>query len=67
MLHLEGAVYVLRLGFLDGKEGLIFHFLQGCWYRYTENVGTLHNGTFYTEVGSLPIHFTHGIICLTAL
>jgi glycosyltransferase involved in cell wall biosynthesis len=26
--------YVLRLGFLDGKEGLIFHFLQGCWYRF---------------------------------
>lgn len=26
--------YVLRLGFLDGKEGLIFHFLQGFWYRF---------------------------------
>lgn len=26
--------YVIRLGFLDGKEGLIFHFLQGCWYRF---------------------------------
>ncbi len=26
--------YVFRLGFLDGKEGLIFHFLQGCWYRF---------------------------------
>jgi len=26
--------YVVRLGFLDGKEGLIFHFLQGCWYRF---------------------------------
>ena len=26
--------YFLRLGFLDGKEGLIFHFLQGCWYRF---------------------------------
>lgn len=25
--------YFLRLGFLDGKEGLIFHFLQGFWYR----------------------------------
>jgi hypothetical protein len=23
--------YVLRLGFLDGKQGLAFHFLQGCW------------------------------------
>ncbi len=26
--------YVLRLGFLDGVEGLIFHFLQGCWFRF---------------------------------
>src|SRR5205807_2489929 len=26
--------YFLRLGFLDGPEGLIFHFLQGGWYRF---------------------------------
>jgi glycosyltransferase involved in cell wall biosynthesis len=26
--------YVVRMGFLDGKEGLVFHFLQGCWYRF---------------------------------
>lgn len=26
--------YVLRFGFLDGKEGLVFHFLQGLWYRF---------------------------------
>ncbi|MBI2881126.1 MAG: glycosyltransferase family 2 protein [Candidatus Tectomicrobia bacterium] len=26
--------YWLRFGFLDGKEGLIFHFLQGFWYRF---------------------------------
>lgn len=26
--------YVIRLGFLDGKEGFAFHFLQGFWYRY---------------------------------
>ena len=25
--------YVLRLGFLDGKEGFIFHVLQSFWYR----------------------------------
>jgi hypothetical protein len=24
---------VLRLGFLDGKEGFIFHFLQALWFR----------------------------------
>ena len=26
--------YVIRLGFLDGKPGATFHFLQGFWYRY---------------------------------
>lgn len=26
--------YFLRLGFLDGYEGLAFHFLQGLWYRF---------------------------------
>jgi glycosyltransferase involved in cell wall biosynthesis len=25
--------YFVRLGFLDGKEGFVFHFLQGFWYR----------------------------------
>jgi len=26
--------YFIMLGFLDGKEGLIWHFLQGFWYRF---------------------------------
>jgi glycosyltransferase involved in cell wall biosynthesis len=26
--------YFLKLGFLDGKEGLAFHFLQGCWNQF---------------------------------
>lgn len=26
--------YFFRLGFLDGREGLIYHFLQGYWYRF---------------------------------
>lgn len=26
--------YIVRLGFLDGKEGTAFHVLQGFWYRY---------------------------------
>ena len=24
---------MIRLGFLDGKQGFIFHFLQAFWYR----------------------------------
>jgi glycosyltransferase involved in cell wall biosynthesis len=30
--------YVLQRGFLDGPEGLIFHFLHGCWYRFYVDV-----------------------------
>ena len=26
--------YILRLGFLDGREGLVYHVLQGFWYRF---------------------------------
>jgi glycosyltransferase involved in cell wall biosynthesis len=29
-----GYRYFLRLGFLDGAQGLAFHFLQGCWYFF---------------------------------
>lgn len=30
--------YVFRLGFLDGRVGLIFHFLQGFWFRFMVDV-----------------------------
>ena len=26
--------YFVKLGFLDGRKGLIWHFLQGLWYRF---------------------------------
>jgi glycosyltransferase involved in cell wall biosynthesis len=26
--------YIIKLGFLDGKIGLIYHFLHGFWYRF---------------------------------
>ena len=25
--------YIVRLGFLDGRAGFVFHFMQGFWYR----------------------------------
>lgn len=30
--------YFIQLGFLDGKEGLIFHFLQALWFRFVVDV-----------------------------
>ena|SRR3990167_1045250 len=30
--------YFFRLGFLDGKEGLIYHFLQGFWFWFVIDV-----------------------------
>ena len=26
--------YFILLGFLDGRAGLVFHLLQGFWYRF---------------------------------
>lgn len=26
--------YIVQLGFLDGRSGLVYHFLQGYWYRF---------------------------------
>lgn len=30
--------YIIRLGFLDGYEGLVWNFLQGFWYRFLVDV-----------------------------
>lgn len=30
--------YFLRLGFLDGREGLVFHLFQACWFRLMVDV-----------------------------
>ena len=38
--------YFLRLGFLDGKQGFIFHFMQALWFRLLVdvNVDSLRSG-----------------------
>lgn len=33
--------YTIQLGFLDGRPGLIYHFLQGFWYRFLVGAKTL--------------------------
>lgn len=48
--------YVIKLGFLDGKEGLIFHFLQGYWYRFlvdSKIYEAQKNGTYKDTFGDL--------------
>lgn len=40
--------YVVRLGFLDGKEGTAFHVLQGFWYRYLVDI-KLHEVRMYMK------------------
>jgi glycosyltransferase involved in cell wall biosynthesis len=30
--------YILRLGFLDGKQGFLYHFLQAYWYRLVVDI-----------------------------
>lgn len=30
--------YIVRLGFLDGKEGFLWHFMQAWWYRTTVDI-----------------------------
>lgn len=36
-----GYRYFIKLGFLDGKEGLVFHFLQGFWFRFVVDAKVL--------------------------
>ncbi|MEQ8154219.1 MAG: glycosyltransferase family 2 protein [Clostridiaceae bacterium] len=38
--------YYFRLGFLDGKEGKIYHFLQAYWYRFLVDAKIYECGKF---------------------
>jgi glycosyltransferase involved in cell wall biosynthesis len=33
--------YIVLLGFLDGRSGLVYHFLQGYWYRFLVGAKTM--------------------------
>lgn len=48
--------YYIRLGFLDGPEGKIFHYLQAYWYRFLVDAKLYEcekNGTKMEEQGEL--------------
>lgn len=46
--------YVIRLGFLDGKEGTAFHVLQGFWYRYLVDA-KLHEVRLYMKRNDVDV------------
>jgi glycosyltransferase involved in cell wall biosynthesis len=46
--------YILRLGFLDGKEGAAFHILQGLWYRYLVDMKLHEVKSFMKNTGAGP-------------
>lgn len=46
--------YVVRLGFLDGKEGTAFHVLQGFWYRYLVDA-KLHEVRLYMQRNNVDV------------
>ena len=46
--------YIIRLGFLDGRRGLVFHFLQGFWYRFQVDAYMLESRGRAQRGGSSP-------------
>ena len=45
--------YLVRLGFLDGREGTAFHVLQGFWYRYLVDM-KVHEVKSYMRRNDVP-------------
>jgi glycosyltransferase involved in cell wall biosynthesis len=43
--------YFIRLGFLDGRQGLVFHVLQGFWYRFLVDAKLLEVRAFSRKEG----------------
>jgi glycosyltransferase involved in cell wall biosynthesis len=46
--------YIVRLGFLDGREGAAFHVLQGLWYRYLVDIKLHEVKAFMKKTGADP-------------
>ena len=46
--------YFVRLGFLDGKEGMIFHFLQGFWFRFLIDAKLFEMGKRQAQCRAAP-------------
>ena len=46
--------YIIQLGFLDGREGLIYHGLQGGWYRFLVAAKIVEFDRVLSRLGSGP-------------
>jgi hypothetical protein len=46
--------YIIRLGFLDGFQGFIFHFMQGFWYRLLVDI-KIFEAELYLKEGKISI------------
>ena len=44
--------FFIRLGFLDGREGIAFHVLQGFWYRYLVDAKLYETRKYMREKGA---------------
>lgn len=47
--------FIVRLGFLDGHEGLVFHVLQGFWYRFLVDAKLKEVLKYMENTGSDPV------------
>ncbi|WP_210530256.1 glycosyltransferase family 2 protein [Rubellimicrobium arenae] len=54
--------YVVRMGFLDGKEGTAFHVLQGFWYRYLVDTKLHEVKTYMHRTGAPPLQAIEAVL-----
>lgn len=56
--------YFIKFGFMDGKKGIVWHFLQGFWYRFLVDAKFLELVTFMKQNhcdARLAVYQLHGI------
>ena len=54
--------YVIRLGFLDGRQARAFHVLQGFWYRYLVDAKLLEVRNYIKNQNATPIEAIHAVL-----
>lgn len=57
--------YVLRLGFLDGRQGAAFHLLQGFWYRFLVDAKLYEVEAHMRRTGADPVSAISDVLGLT--